>query len=357
MDRLGDLICTLPVDQHPKLQQANVHWLIAAGLEPVMECSHPLRLFSSMSLKFSLLNIIDLVKKLRAEQYTKVILFFAPWWVGMACWLARIPQRYSPQSRWYQILFFNHTLKQKRSRSEKHEAQYNGELLSWALDDSLSKNNNVSQLSHWQPPFLQLTSSESITLSPAPPAASAASVASAASAASVASLPNEYIVIHPGMGGSALNWPTQSYLSLTQKLVALGKNVVITGTAADQPWLAPLEGPLKSTKNVYWLVGQLNLKSLITVLSQSSATLAPSTGVLHLAASTGTKTIGIYSPIRVQTPIRWGPRGAHAKALTPDIKECPATHTCLEKACSFYPCLEQITPDQIIKELLTSSDQ
>lgn len=325
MDRLGDLICTLPVDQHPELQSTDhsVTWLISNGLEQVAECATPKRKLFSQNKEFSWERFKKLVQILRSSKYDQAILFFAPWWIGLACFLAKIPKRYSPRSRWYQILFFNHTLRQKRSLSDKHESIYNWELLHWAL---------TGNLAHIPPmPYLEL---KAPTPSPVP------------------LLPAEFIVIHPGMGGSALNWPSHLYLSLITLLVELGKKVVITGTKADEPWLKDLEGPIKGKSGVHWLVGQLDLQALIYVLGKSQAVVAPSTGVLHLAASTGVKTLGIYSPIRVQTPIRWGPRGKQAKAFVPNVK-CPAQTRCLEKKCSLFPCLENISPQFILKEIFS----
>lgn len=374
MDRLGDLVCSMPMDQHPELQKKSpsVEWLISKGLEPVVECAHPPRQFWSVDLNFSFSHLWNLVQKLKSAHFSHVVLFYAPWWVACACWLADIPHRYSPRSRWFQILFFNHTLKQKRSLSEKHEADYNWDLLHWALTGekallevhSLEKTSSLNS----QKQSLALSSQEPYLASHSPeksPSFSSTeqSLTPQASINTVpflelkseaplpSTLPPEFIVIHPGMGGSALNWPTSYYLVLAQKLLALGKKVVITGTPGDQEWLAPLEKVLRSQPGVFWMVGQLDLKTLIAVLAHSTATIAPSTGVLHLAASTGTKTIGIYSPIQVQTPIRWGPRGKKAIALIPAATPCPATTTCLGARCQNFFCLEKITPEQIIKEI------
>lgn len=323
MDRLGDLICTLPVDQHPLfLDKSNsVYWLISNGLEPVLECTKPKRFYWPTGTSFSWLKFINLIKMLKVENFDKVVLFYSPWWVALACFFASIPERYSPRSRWFQLLFFNHTLRQNRSQSEKHEADYNWELLHWSL---------TGERKYQLPtPFLYLKSEIILPIQ----------------------LPNSFIVIHPGMGGSALNWPAKSYLELAQKLSAIGKEFIITGTANDFEWLKELETPLKLLEKCHWLVGKLDLKSLIYVLSRSEATIAPSTGVLHLAAATGAKTIGIYSPIRVQSPKRWAPRGTQTLTLVPSVK-CPATKKCLEASCKEYPCLDTITADYIIKEVL-----
>lgn len=322
MDRLGDLICTLPVDQHPILlnPDSKTMWLVSKGLETILRFSNPTRNCFASELAFSWSNLTLLINAIRSQKYDKVILFYAPWWVGLACRLAGIPDRYSPRSRWYQFFFFNHTLKQSRSRSDKHEAEYNWDLVNWALSTQ-----ETSQLTL---PFLELKSESTPKIA----------------------LPQNYVVIHPGMGGSALNWPPQHYLDLAKTLSHRGQSIVITGTVADLPWLKDIEVSLKQIPNVHWKVGEYDIPTLINVLANSIATIAPSTGVLHVAASTGVKTIGIYSPIKVQTPKRWAPRGKQIKTLTPQV-ECEARTKCLGETCKHFPCLHKITPEQVIKEL------
>jgi ADP-heptose:LPS heptosyltransferase len=323
MDRLGDLVCTLPVDQHPSFlkEHFSIQWLISSGLEPVLECAQPKRNFWSESTTFSWSKFWLLVSKLKSKQFDQVILFYAPWWVAAACYFAGIQNRYSPRSRWFQLLFFNQTLKQKRSRSEKHESDYNWELVNWAITGNRNGIQNT--------PLLNLQST-----SPMPP-----------------ELTKPYFVIHPGMAGSALNWRMADYLKLAEKLIIqLDHDVVITGTRSDLPILSEIEPALKSLKRLRWLVGDLDLAALIKVLSESEAVIAPSTGVIHLAASTGVKTIGIYSPIKVQTPTRWGPRGPKTIAIIPQVS-CPAKMKCLGKTCSYYYCLNKITVDQIIEHI------
>lgn len=323
MDRLGDLVCTLPVDQHPRVveKKYSIQWLISKGLEPILDCSRPKRSFWSESLTFTWRRFFNLIAQLKSENFDQVVLFYAPWWIAAACFFAGIKLRSSPRSRWFQFLFFNHTLRQSRSRSDKHEADYNWDLFHWALTgdkESIEK-----------PPYLVLESASDLPLE----------------------LKQPYVVIHPGMAGSALNWPMTQYLDLAKTLtLELGKQVVITGTSGDLPWLNAIETPLKELQGVHWMVGKLDLPTLIKVLSRSEATIAPSTGVIHLAASTGVKTIGLYSPIRVQTPIRWGPRGPRAIALMPNVN-CPASTKCLGQSCNQYFCLNQISVEKVLEAI------
>lgn len=337
MDRLGDLICTLPVDQITSERNGDSYefqWIVSRGLEPVMQMAKPVRYYRSFGVPFDLQQFRELTQWLRSSVFDKVVLFYAPWWVALACWVARIPERYSPRSRWFHFFFFNRTLRQSRSRSEKHEADYNWELMRWALGLPSSMNPKADKT-----PTLEFQ----------------VDLADAKKKLKLNALPENYVVLHPGMGGSALNWSASSYLELAKRLVESGKSVVVTGTRSDLPWLKDLKDPIKSLKNIYWMVDHFDLKTLIYVLGQSDAVVAPSTGVVHLAASTGVRTIGLYSPIRVQTPTRWGPRGRQVKALVPDVT-CPASRRCLGARCAHYACLEKIQPEEVLCEVLLSED-
>lgn len=129
-------------------------------------------------------------------------------------------------------------------------------------------------------------------------------------------LPHHYIVVHPGMGGSALNWPTSHYLELIQK-ISHTSEVVITGTKSDADYLAPLKSALSNSPRIRFLDGAFSGEELLWVLHGATAVLAPSTGVLHLAASLNVPTLGLFSPIKVESIERWGPRGDRVKAIAP----------------------------------------
>jgi ADP-heptose:LPS heptosyltransferase len=158
-----------------------------------------------------------------------------------------------------------------------------------------------------------------------------------------------FAVVHPGMFGSALNWPSEHYQNLLQELTAKIP-VVITGTADDERFLTSLR-ECSTHPQIRWAVGKLTLTELLSILGSAQFVIAPSTGVLHLAASLGTACVGIYSPVRVHHPRRWGPRGPNARFVLPDV-ECPATLQCLGPVCVHYNCMTKISVTQVLKGLL-----
>jgi ADP-heptose:LPS heptosyltransferase len=121
---------------------------------------------------------------------------------------------------------------------------------------------------------------------------------------------NNYVVIHPGMSGSALNWPQATYIEYIQKLLDQNKNVVITGTDSDEPYLTEIKKAFSSHPQVLWLQSKLGLQELVQILAYADYVVAPSTGVAHIAAAVGAKVKAIFSPVTVHHPKRWAPRGS-----------------------------------------------
>jgi ADP-heptose:LPS heptosyltransferase len=294
LDKIGDLIATLPVDQLPWLKEKNisVKWVIAKGLGVIARNAQPAREFIELDLKDSKKSTEELLQYLKTEKPDAVVVFYAPWWVGYACWKAGVPLRVTRRSQWHSFVFFNRGLRQSRSLAEKHEADYNRELVEFAFDQPAGATPLLTL-----DPVTRRQLFEKYDLRP-----------------------GDFFIVHPGMAGSALNWPQGNYNALIEKLINAG-TVVITGTAADNPFLTEIRPQWEKHDKVRWLQNQLSMEDLLTLLKSARGVVAPSTGVLHLAASLGTRCVGIYSPVLSHRATRWGPRGPQAIALTPELRD------------------------------------
>ncbi len=298
MDRMGDLVLNLPVDQVHEVKEYYCHWLITSGLGFVCDLAQPQRSYTEHSLKFSLRGVLRLVRWLKQYSPQQAIVFHAPWWVGLALFLARVPKRGGRLSQWHSFLFYNQGLRQKRSLAQRHETEYNLELLLSCIQSSDPKKpESPTGGLEGQAPALNLFHPDGRAI-----------------LREKGLSEKDYVVVHPGMGGSALNWPQKHYSRAIDKILA-HRPVVITGTYQDRQYLKDLEERFSQHPKVHWLVGRLTSKELVAVLQGARAVLAPSTGVLHLAASTGSFSLGLYSNVLVESARRWGPRGPRAQVL------------------------------------------
>jgi ADP-heptose:LPS heptosyltransferase len=246
-----------------------------------------------------------------------------PLWVATALWLARIPIRRGVASKWYSWVFFNQAIRQKRSLAEKSEAQYNIDLLqikNRPLEEPIKPVRilpNEIRVQEWKQ-----------------------------------KIGESFVLIHPGMAGSARNWPALNYKKLAEILLKNKMKVVVSGSKGDLNFIHSTN--LLNTPGVISIVERTPPEDLLAVISLASVVVAPSTGVAHLGASLNKKVIGIYSPVRVQRPQRWGPLGDKARTFIPDLKGelCPGQTSCLGARCKLFDCMEEISVDRIANAVL-----
>ncbi|MGE3681704.1 MAG: glycosyltransferase family 9 protein [Bdellovibrionales bacterium] len=322
MDKMGDLVVSLPVDEHPAFSGQRVHWFITKGLSFVAEQAAPKRQATEFRRRFSVFEFLRMVKWLKRQRPRTVVLLHAPWWVFLAAWMANVPERIGRKSQWHSFLFLNVGIRQKRSLSDRHESDYNFDLVEYGFARlGVRRTHNLNLV---KKAYLRLVAPNPFGTVQARGLKS-----------------KGYRVVHPGMGGSALNWPSENFIELIQSL-AKDLPVIVTGTRADAKYLQFIEST-REIRGVRWLVDELRPLELLDILSEARSVVAPSTGVLHLAASLGTPCVGIYSPRRVEHPLRWGPKGLFATHLVPPA-QC---------ADNFTPgIMKQITPELVYQSVL-----
>lgn len=286
LDRMGDLVLTLPADQELEAS-VTYKWWVNESLEFLPRLSADPRAYEGISLKFSWSHFWSTVQNLKNLKPKSVMIFYAPPWIYWAVFLAGIRYRLGRLSQWFSFLTLNGGVRQSRSQSEKHELEYNRDL----LRDCLQK----VGLTKW------------LAASP-----KRGPLALQTPTAVVEGLPAKYIVVHPGMSGSALNWSLDSYEKVIRDLHSKIP-VVITGSAADRAYWEPLKNKIQ-LDSVYWQTN-LSIPQLLNVLKNASMVIVPSTGVIHLATSVHTPVVGLYSPVLSQHPTRWGPLGEKTKTF------------------------------------------
>jgi ADP-heptose:LPS heptosyltransferase len=154
-----------------------------------------------------------------------------------------------------------------------------------------------------------------------------------------------FVVLHPGSGGSAKDWSPDQFGALAARLAGdvPGCAILITGSAPEQALMRRVAAAVPD--RAVAMRDVVTLPQLAAVLSLADLCVANSTGPLHIAAAVGTPVIGLYPFERVCNPVRWGPLGPDAVALTPElIQGCT---DCARRSCERHDRMDRLGVDTV----------
>lgn len=121
-------------------------------------------------------------------------------------------------------------------------------------------------------------------------------------------LSGDVVAIHPGSGSPKKNWPAENFIKLTEQLRESGQMYLMIFGEADG---AVAELIRRRMHGVVELSG-CTLVELASVLSACRAFVGNDSGITHIAAALGLRTIALFGP---SNPDRWGPRGEHVSVI------------------------------------------
>ncbi len=259
---------------------------------------------------------LSLARRLRRLRCDAAVVAYAKHRLAVAVWLARIPLRVGPGQRGYSFLFNRPVFQQHRRPPIRHETSYSLDLLRPLGIEPDANARPVWVVSRAERAAMR----ELLTKRGVPP-------------------DRPTVTIHPGCGGSSLNWTPERYAELGDKLAAeRGVTIAITGGAHEvalaSQVCAAMQAPALN------LAGQLSLAQLAALIAQSVLYVGSSTGPSHLAAAVGTPVVALYCPLGECLPQRWRPQTDACTVLLPPVNQvCP---TCLGARCPYFPCMNLI---------------
>jgi ADP-heptose:LPS heptosyltransferase len=345
-DRIGDLILSTPVLEtlHHSVPEVEISVLVNPRTRNLVETCPYIKRIHLYDPAMSKKQRRELMGGLKEVSYDAVLVLFTDHGLASLLYRTGIPRRFGPASRLSSYLFFTDRLAQNRSRSYKSEAEYNLELLGLL---GIPK-------SQWRRETRVWVTDEDRR------------EASAYLRANQIQDGETFLLIHPGSGGSALNWPTTRYRRFLRDMLQMTSPQLKIALAAGpgeenivQGMMIDMAGPLVRFFDIP------SLRVYAAVLERARLLVASSTGPIHLAHAVGTPTLGFYSPIPVQRPERWGTfpehtvLTAHQQTKSPSVLfipevECPVTHHCLGSTCSFSvegrDCMGRILVDDVIRQ-------
>lgn len=342
-DRLGDVILSTPVFEAIKRHYPRAHLtvLVRESVAPLLRgLPHvdEVMVYDPERKHKGLKGTLLLAAQLRKRDFRIGVVLQSNWRVAAALFWGRVRYRVGPLSKLHSYLFYNRGIRQRRSHVEMHESDYNLQLLR-RLGIRI--------------PARRLSTQVHI-----PEETRAQARAWLLERGWDFSAQHALIAVHPGMGGSALNWPEAHYVEFVRALLKDGRKVLLTAGPAEAPLVARIQDALGdlSDEQRQRLMAYVNSSGdpvtfLGALYSLSSLVVAPSTGPLHVAVAAGTPVVTFYPPIRVQSALRWGPYlqdESRAAVLVPEVY-CGEDFACRGSLCHYYPCMKSLTVTQALE--------
>jgi len=318
-DRIGDLVLATPVFECLKRSFPNlaIDALVSDCAKPVLENNPSI----NQVIPHHRTNSANLLRKISGERYDLCILLYPRFRLAWLLFRAGVPHRIGTAFRWYSFLF-THKIFQHRKTVEKHELEYNLEML---LPLGISSQSVQPRI------YLSKTETETVEvlfkqnrLSP----------------------PDLKIVIHPGGGRSSLRWGEDRFAQLATLLrEKLSAKIILTGVETERDLTGIVAQRLAG--EVIDLTGKLSLRELAAVLSKSDLIVTNSTGPMHIAAALGVKVLALFCPIKTASPRRWGPYGTGHQVLLPPVDPC----RCSVANCRRNNCMELISVEEVFQKV------
>jgi heptosyltransferase-3 len=294
-DNIGDVILTLPLVYAARcvFRNADVFFYVNEKLKPLLK---------GMNINVSILtedehqNYKDR-KTLFAVHNFDLAIFAKPRFdLALMFFQLGTKHRAGTAYRWYSFLY-NLRVKEHRKFADKHESEYNLNLLRENVD--IDENCRVPER------LLSYDENEKMEF---------------LEKAKTFGLPHgtKYIVIHPGSRGSAKDISLEQFREIGIKLLAAypDHKIVYTGLESEKE-IVLNSMPIEHNERVLDLSGKLSLRELMILIDQSKLFMSNSTGPIHIAGALNKNIIGFYPNSAPVNDVRWKPLGMNTTIFKP----------------------------------------
>ncbi len=326
-DSIGDVVLSLPMAEliKKKYPDCKLAYLIRNYTSPLIEGTPFVdEVVIAEELDGKIL-LIKNHKKIKSKNFDTCVVVNPTLKISLMMFFAGIKNRIGTGYRWYSFLF-NKKVFEHRKYAEKHELEYNVNLLN-KIDIGFKDFTNKIKF-HLD---VNEKSSEKIN-----------SILYERGFNSG----NKIVIIHPGSGGSSVDLPTERLIELTKMIGSLNNvTIIITGSKSESDLCKEFE----VSESMINLSGQLDLSLLKALINKADLFISNSTGPMHIAAAMGVHVIGFFSKILSCSQKRWGPYTEKKTIFIPTI-DCS---NCTREQCEKLDCMNSIDIGKVFDETKT----
>ena len=284
-DKIGDVILTLPLINEFKrlVPNSRISFLISRKLENLIDGYKDVD-------KVFFIEDINLKVFLKENKFDVAVSVFPVKELAMAFYKAGIKYRVGTAYRLYSVLF-NQRIKEHRKYAEKHEADYNLNLLSFLGKD----------ISFEKKFFFNYSDEELKNLQKKVPF----------------NLSDKFVVIHPGSKGSARDLRLEKMIKIPEYILKSHKDfkIVLTGILQEKTITQSFRDVYKDS--IIDLAGEISLRELMILIDKCSLFISNSTGPIHIAGALNKNIIGFYPNSAPMNSVRWRPLSNYSKIISP----------------------------------------
>lgn len=324
-DRIGDVVLTLPVASILKkhFPGCRMSFLLREYTLPLAGGNKFIDEIIELKTQNDVPLFLENIRLLRKKNFDTCFVVSPNFKLALILKLSGIKNIVGTGYRWYSFLF-NHKIFEHRKYAEHHELEFNVRMLR-ALDineivnkDSVEFGIQINEQSDLK--VRQFLENKNHDFS------------------------KKTIIVHPGSGGSAIDWPLERFKELLKLLAQqLDVNIILTGSVVEKV----LCENLVCDSRIKNLAGEFELDCFISLLNMCDLMVANSTGPLHIAAALGKQVVAFYPKIVASSKERWGPYTTRAKIFNPEL-QCK---NCTRKQCEELDCMNSIEPEKVFKSV------
>ena len=307
-DKLGDFMLAWPALSLIKKQypESKVTVLIPSYTKPMAEiCPWIDDCITDNQHKSVLSDAVFLKNKIKNKIFDASISLFTESRTAIATFLSRIPLRLAPATKIAQI-FSNRRLPQRRSQSSRPEHEYNTDLIRFFI-----KLQGDRPIHLQQPPYLQFK--ETITQNLRARYITEHNI----------SAETMLIIVHPGTGGSAINFSVKQYAELIKHIAKqIDAHFIITAGPGEDNTAQTLSSLILDINHSVFISSE-GLVEFSRFIAISNLFISGSTGTLHIAGALDIPTAAFYPARKSPTALRWQTLNQSSRRLA----FSPETHT------------------------------
>ena len=293
-DKLGDVILTLPLITELKrnFPESKITFLVSNYVKDLIENYEGV---DELIFIEDFQTVKSKIRYFKNQEFDVAINVFPRFELALTLFLSGIKIRIGSGYRWYSFLY-NKKIKEHRKYAEKHESDYNLNLLKPLIQNI---NYDKKYYFNYSPEDFRNLKKKLQGFD----------------------FQKKFIIIHPSSKGSAVDLPLEKITNLCSEILKIFEdfNVVLTGTKDDINTTGEIINSTESgvRNRIFNFAGLLNLKELLILIDNSSLFISNSTGPIHIAGALNKNIIAFYPCKIPMNPERWKPLSENAVIISP----------------------------------------